>query len=147
MMRKRIYLGGPIAGLTWDEAVSWRDYAAEELDPLWGLSPLRIEGGLVPFGEGPGTMPFVERFNRDYSDIQTCEGIIFNMLNAKQKSIGTTCEIAWSYSLLKPTALVMGEVNINYDKFLMQCITGNPKAIVVSTLDLAINFMRSTFLV
>ena len=48
-MKRYIYLAGPIAGLTHDEANEWRTYVQKKFEPgIVGISPLRCE----PLEEG-----------------------------------------------------------------------------------------------
>ena len=49
-MKKYIYLAGPIAGCTEEEATSWRDYVNSMLPyGIVGISPLRCEPVTVSY--------------------------------------------------------------------------------------------------
>ena len=143
----KIYLAGPIFGLTYAECTGWRDAVSEVLLPLEGVSPLRLDHqGRGTYGNELGTMPFPERFDRDYKDVAYSDGILVNMLGAKRKSIGTTCEMAWSYMIQLPTALVVEpEGNVNYDPFLWECVRANPNGVIVPTLKEGVNHLRTFF--
>lgn len=123
-----VYLAGPIGGLTWAEATDWRNNATELLRPMRCLSPLRDMDGASLRGScftedraqesNFDKVPFNKLFQRDYMDVHTCDAVFVNFIGAKKQSVGTICEIAWTYRQGKPMVVVMEPGNINENIFL-----------------------------
>lgn len=137
----KIYLGGPIHGLTHEESSGWRDYVTPLLNPLICLSPLRDFDTCLN-----SDAPYEDKFQRDYEDVMTtCQAAFFYVLNAKKPSIGTICEIAWSYTKSLPIALIIQEGNPNWNDFLVECVSSNPNGRIFDSIHEGINFLRQTF--
>jgi hypothetical protein len=100
-----VYLAGPISGLTFDQAQSWRDIAKAKLErsgriktlsPLRGKEYLRDHGKLEgSYNESPLStdqgLTARDRFDCTRSDV-----VIFNMHGCGPRvSIGTCFEFAW----------------------------------------------------
>lgn len=122
MNERTCYLAGPIAGLTSDQAVEWRDIATNRLMlyNIEALSPMRFKLDLLPAG-----VPLTEYYNgtgdedysplitpkgvvaRDIWDVQRCDGMLVNLLGARKISIGTVLEIGVAYAspIHKPVVL------------------------------------------
>ena len=113
-MRFKIYLAGPITGLSYDNCTNWRDYAKEILAPeVHGYSPMRCKDYLshlesidfsfedIPLSTGKAILA------RDYYDVSTCDIILVNLLGATTVSIGTVLEIGYAHAHRKPIVLVM----------------------------------------
>lgn len=112
-----VYLSGPIAGLTYQEArYGWRKEVADRLAPgIAALSPMRHEGHLAEV-RGPleaadqldhffsGSRIIVEK---DRLDIERCDIMLVNLLGAKRVSLGTVAEIGMAYALGKKVVLVI----------------------------------------
>lgn len=115
----KVYLAGPITGLSFKGCTNWRNYAIERLAKkgIVGLSPLRGKEYLSSLKEISG-------HGRDYADISplsTPKGvlardhwdcsradlILFNLEDAKEVSIGTVMEISWAYAYRKPIVLIV----------------------------------------
>jgi nucleoside 2-deoxyribosyltransferase len=104
-MYHRIYLSGPMTGLTIAEASGWRNFVKEKLyNIVEFLDPLRdiikdsnciITDSLESIDKSLETDKGI--FFRDYNDIMTSTIIFANLLDAKKPSIGTVSEIAWAY--------------------------------------------------
>jgi hypothetical protein len=108
---ERVYLAGPIVGLDYEEATSWRDYAREKLLPLIGVSPMRAkpylkhvksfshdadendQGGTA--WHAMSTSKGVLR--RDHHDAITSQAVLLNLLPAVGPIIGSTMEVAWAF--------------------------------------------------
>lgn len=121
-MTKRVYLAGPITGLSYADGQDWRDYAIKELESwdIEGLSPLRGKDYLAAFetiekqhlehNEWPLSQP-QGIVGRDRNDVKTSDLILVNFADAKKVSIGTCMEIAWVDAFRVPVLMVRGEVH------------------------------------
>src|SRR4051812_12682585 len=103
-----VYLAGPITGLSFDNAVNWREeFIAKLPSEIVGLSPLRgkdyLEGepSIAACYENAGLVLSCERgiTTRDYNDVKRSDVIVVNLLGAQKVSIGTVMEIAWAKAL------------------------------------------------
>lgn len=111
----KVYLAGPITGLTYAQGQDWREYIAQKLKSfgIGGFSPLRGKDYLK--GEGalsgsyeqhpPSTQKGLN--GRDRNDVMTADAVIINLLGAIKISIGTMIEIGWADAYRKPVILVM----------------------------------------
>lgn len=118
-MSVKVYLAGPISGLDYNGATSWRDYAIKELAKggIKGLSPMRgkeylshlenisatcvAEGALSVLSAPRGIM------TRDFMDCTKANAVLVNFEDAQTVSIGTVMEIAWAYAARVPVVCVM----------------------------------------
>jgi nucleoside 2-deoxyribosyltransferase len=116
-MRPKVYLAGPIAGLTYDEGQDWRTYAAQQLDwaGIDGFSPLRGKSFLRAAGK-IGTEGFKHALatdkgimKRDSNDVRTSAAILVNFTEAKTVSRGTDMELAMAYILQVPVVVACRE--------------------------------------
>lgn len=111
---RKLYLAGPITGLSYTGATDWRDYVAKKLPSyITPVSPMRgkkyLEGTEaiatsyehIPLSCAKGITC------RDRHGVMSCDAVLANMLGAKSVSIGTTMEIAWADMIRKPIILVM----------------------------------------
>jgi len=112
----KVYLAGPITGLTHKGADEWREKACITLEShgVTPLSPLRAERFLENYGvletSYIGATPMVTdrgMVTRDLWDVSRCDAVIVNLLGASRVSIGTMFELAWCLYLRKPTIVVM----------------------------------------
>lgn len=123
MSKFKVYLAGPIAGLTYDEGQDWREHAVSALAQhgIAGYSPLRQKSFLRDagvIGKSAFTNPMASDrgiMTRDHNDCQTADAILCNLLGAKSVSQGTVMEIAWAYAYRKPLIVVMEETNNLHD--------------------------------
>lgn len=110
----KIYLAGPINGLTYDGAQGWRDYFSTRLDrrikcysPLRGKDFLRQYGTLEdsytvsPLSTDQGIT------TRDRNDCMGADLVVFNLLGATRITIGTMIELGWADAMRRPAILVM----------------------------------------
>lgn len=123
MANPKVYLAGPIAGLTFDGAQEWRHVAQNELarsgidgySPLRNKEYLRSEGVINnagyqhPLSSDRGIM------TRDYWDCKTSDLIFAYLLGAKDVSQGTDMEMAWAYAYRKPLVVVMEDKGNPHD--------------------------------
>lgn len=118
MKRSKVYLAGPIAGLSHSECTEWREYAENYLLDNFnvkGVSPMRGKGYLAHLpaisktGEEYVDLGVLSTASaimaRDYFDCTTCDVLLVNFLGAKEPSIGTISEMAWAY--MKRTPIVI----------------------------------------
>ena len=115
------YLAGPISGLTYDGAQSWRDVAKAELEKISikALSPLRAKEYLrgIPaltkdcagYGELNCMSSSRGIMTRDHYDATRSDALLVNLLGATSVSIGTVMEIAWGWDNGLPVVVVMEE--------------------------------------
>jgi nucleoside 2-deoxyribosyltransferase len=112
----KVYLAGPITGLTLGEADDWRLVAEAAMRDLGmqPLSPLRAEKFLSEYGvletSYIGATPMVTDRGimvRDHWDVSRCDAVLFYLTGAKRVSIGTMMELAWAYAYRKPVVCVM----------------------------------------
>jgi len=102
----KVYLSGPITGLTYNEArFGWRR-EFEAACKATVASPMRHEGHLSEMVEtiGPDTLP-THLFShpkmivaKDFLDIDECTIMVVNFLGAKSVSQGTLVEMGYAYS-------------------------------------------------
>lgn len=111
-VQPKIYLAGPITGLSYGECTDWRAYVTRQLPLAACYSPMRAKTFLQheqcvqdhydhPLASQGGiTM-------RDRWDVMTCDLLFVNVLGAKLPSIGTVMEVAWADAWRKPIVLCM----------------------------------------
>lgn len=117
----RVYLAGPISGLTYDGAQDWRTIAKERLADagVKAVSPLRAKEylrgipALTKDCAGYGELNCMSSprgiMTRDHYDATQSDAILVNLLGAKTVSIGTVMEIAWAWDNGLPVVVVMEE--------------------------------------
>ena len=115
----KIYLAGPITGLTYQEATGWRKQVKDALpkdwkvlDPMRGKSHLRGVGALAAnFDSG------MDAVSRDLQDIREADVVLAHFAASSMVqtvSLGTSCEIGYAYALAKPVVAVVRR-NTPYD--------------------------------
>jgi nucleoside 2-deoxyribosyltransferase len=104
----KVYLAGPITGLSYDQGQDWRVKATEKLADFGvaGLSPLRAKEFLRQCGMLSGTGEEYAHLGvlatprcvmtRDRFDATRCDVLLVNLIGATRVSIGTVMEIAWA---------------------------------------------------
>jgi nucleoside 2-deoxyribosyltransferase len=150
----RVYLSGPIAGLTYGDATNWRQYALEWLAAhgVKGLSPFRGKEYLEHVAkETPFTVDG-DKFKhlgplstnkglttRDRWDSMTCDVLLVNLLGATRPSFGTVMEIAWADSCRIPIVLVMEAEGNLHDHGMINEVAGYR----VATLEEGLNIVKA----
>lgn len=130
MSKPKVYLAGPISGLSYAGSVDWRQQAIDELSPdIIGLSPMRRkqylasettigdshENHVLSCSRGITT--------RDQFDCTRSDAVLVNLLGSQRVSIGTVMEIAWADANRIPVILVMEETgNIHDHAMIRECI-------------------------
>ena len=116
MLKKYIYLAGPIAGLNEQEATEWRS-GVQELLPygIIGISPLRcapVKEGMSYTDDG-ATDPMLSDARainaKNWLDTESCDLVLAYLpkeMNDRRPSIGTIIEIGWAIGLRKPLIVV-----------------------------------------
>ncbi len=144
----KVYLSGPISGLTPKEASEWRDYAAERLvgegnfvvrDPLRGTARQFPRRKKFVFKNYPDVPDMTGRafVMRDLYDVLTSDAVLCNLLGAKTVSIGSVCEVAWAMLQRKIMVLVIEKGSLHDHEFLKEC------GLVFNDLDVAIDYLLS----
>ena len=116
MSKKFIYLAGPIAGCTQEEANEWREYVRSMLPhAIVGISPLRCEPlkeGMTYTEEGASPKMWSDPraiATKNWLDTESCDLVLAYLqkeLNEKRPSYGTVIEIGWAIGLRKPLIVV-----------------------------------------
>lgn len=110
---KKIYLAGPISGLTFEGAQDWRDAFSAKISPeIACFSPLRDKEYLTMRGPLEGSYEFPSLTDRgittrDRNDCMGADLVVFNMFGATRVSIGTMIELGWADAARVPAVLVM----------------------------------------
>jgi nucleoside 2-deoxyribosyltransferase len=129
MRKYRIYLAGPITGLSYKGATDWREWFINHLPPeIEGMSPLRgkyyLEGEDEIAAEYANIALSCAKgiVTRDHFDCMNCDLILVNLVGAERVSIGTVMEIAWAWAYRKPLILIMeDDGNIHEHAMLTEC--------------------------
>lgn len=114
-MSNRLYLAGPITGLTYYGCTNWRTHVAKQLEktgiecfsPMRALEFLRAGGTL---GGSDPTKPLVTSkaiTSRDRFDVERCDAVLMNLLGAEAVSVGTMIEAGWADAYRKPVILAI----------------------------------------
>lgn len=110
-----VYLAGPIAHLTYEEATEWRTSAARVLESygIQVFSPMRAKeflkgrGVITPEIYADVLASDAGIVTRDRNDVRTCDLVLANLLGAPQVSVGTPVEFGWADAFGKPIITVM----------------------------------------
>lgn len=144
-----IYLAGPIGGLSYDDAVGWREHAAKWLSErgISSASPMRFKSFLATekaikdhYDHTLANPRAI--YTRDRWDVSRCDLIIANLLGAEKVSIGTVLEIGWADMFKKPIILVMEPGNIHDHAMINECA-----GYVVSTITEALEVAQALLVV
>lgn len=137
----KVYLSGPITGLTYGEARhGWREEFANMLSSgIVSLSPMRHEGHLAEL-KGPIEHAYPENLfshpkmivAKDFLDIDESTIMIVNLLGAQKVSQGTVAEMGYAYAKGKTIITVREEGNVHNSPFVSEMSDA-----VVPTLELA----------
>lgn len=146
--RPRVYLAGPIDGLLFDEANTWRDTAALALAPeIVAYSPMRgkqsLDNGRKITGAYDASILANSRAitTRDRADCTRADLVIAHLAGAKKVSIGTVMEIAWADAHRIPLVLIGEDGDCHDHPMIRECAGWR-----VNTLAEAIYVARSVLL-
>lgn len=118
-MKPLVYLAGGIAGLSGEDASTWRQNVGswlfhrgiEALDPMRRKQVLTAQAEIsTDFREYQNHGAFFTSqgiMARDYSDVKRCDALLVNFLGAARPSFGTVMELAWAYALQKPAVVAI----------------------------------------
>lgn len=133
-MQSSVYLAGPIANLTFDEANAWRLEAIEYLAEfgIRGRSPLRGKEFLREVG-----IITIDSFNeaiasdegivaRDRYDVESADLVLARLLGAPAVSVGTPVEYGWADMTIPrtPVITVMEKKGSPYDHPFTRALSG-----------------------
>lgn len=145
----KVYLAGPISGLTFDESVDWRTAVQRDLADVGidAYSPLRAKNYLASEGVLEGAYdqhPLSSAkgiLTRDRWDVQTADLVLVNLVGAERISIGTVMEIAYADAKRTPVVLAMEPGNAHTHPMLEQA-----SGFIVNTLDEAVALTKAILL-
>lgn len=154
MTSKFIYLAGPIADCTLNEATYWRDYVRERLaDNIIGISPMREKGAEVaPDGKIPGNADQFKDtlmsnasaiYTRDRYDCTHADGLFVYLpraFNERRPSYGTAIEIGWANGRDTPIILVSDDDYLTHHPIVTGCVGW-----IVDDLDKGIEVVNAIF--
>ncbi len=129
-MEGKVYLAGPISGLSFDEAEDWRHGVTAELScyDIDAFSPLRMKQFLaeLPVIGGHDSALYPARddlqraiaspsgvLGRDHNDCVTSDVLFVNFLGSISRSLGTAMEIAWAWEAHIPIVMCIEENSDN----------------------------------
>jgi nucleoside 2-deoxyribosyltransferase len=144
-----IYLAGPIGGLTYNDAVNWRDQVTIELEPfgIECLSPMRGKDYLrnESLLKGTGYDDTLLSNNRaivtrDRMDVTNSDAILMNLVGASKVSIGSMVELGWADSHRVPTIVVMDRDNVHDHGFVYELAS-----FIVDTMSDALTIIKGLF--
>jgi nucleoside 2-deoxyribosyltransferase len=148
--KPKVYLAGPISGLTHDQCVGWRNEAADKL-AAFGIacfSPMRGKGYLRDAGVLEQSYPryalSTDRgiMSRDHNDVITADALLINLAGVQRVTVGTVMEIAWAWDRHIPTITIMEDKGNPHDHPMVREAIGWR----VRTLDEAIHCVKSVLL-
>lgn len=135
-MTKRLYLAGPIAGLTYEQAaLDWREKVIKALHgahvqeklitEIACYSPMRGKVFLKGTGETIGKQGYEQHpmssmqgiIGRDRNDVMMADAVFMNVHGAKSVSIGTTVELGWADAFRKPVILILDKGGVHDHAF------------------------------
>ena len=120
----KVYLAGPIAGKTPEEAKEWRNIAGAYLaqydiaaySPLRGQEFLRGERITAQVYDD-AVLSDQALLARDYYDVLHADVVIFNFEEADYTSCGSPAELAWCWDHHIPSIVVMDDNNPYWHPF------------------------------
>ena len=128
----KVYLAGPVTGLSFSDRNNWRENAISELAKygIQGISPQRDKPKLAS-EIIPGDSDYVRAICgekgivvRDRYDVQTCDVLLVNLLGAKAVSIGTMIEYGQADAFRKPIITIIEPQGNIHDHLLVRELTG-----------------------
>lgn len=134
----RVYLVGPISGLSYQQAIDWRSRANQALAEhgIETICPLRnteiLEGEEALEQEYSAWLWTQARaiVHRSLYDVRRSDAILANFLGAQQRSMGSIVELAVAYERHIPIVVVMEQGNPHDHIFIREMAT-----VVVDDLD------------
>lgn len=140
----KVYLSGPMAGLTYEEGTQWRDYVKMRLEGFANcLSPYRgkdfLKGRTIQNVNYENVMATPKAITtRDRWDTTTADVVLVNLMDYSKFSIGTIMEIAWADQARVPVVAVIPQES----EYFKHPILTQACAYIVQDLDEAINIVK-----
>jgi nucleoside 2-deoxyribosyltransferase len=124
----KVYLAGPISGRGYNEVIQFFGYRMEMLSkagyevlcPMVGKANLTNENSFKAYGYQYPVSTNHAIFERDKWMAQSADIVLVDLSLAKQVSIGTMFELAWTSFLGKHTIVVMQPGNIHEHCFVKE---------------------------
>lgn len=124
---KSLFLAGPLTGISYGDALDWRQYVERRLPPdVIAFSALRgkeyVAKEAVLKDAYPDHLLSTPQgtITRDRFDVSRCDALFVNFLKADRVSIGTIMEMAWADAWRIPIILAMEKGNIHDHAFVRQ---------------------------
>lgn len=132
----KVYLAGPITGLSYGDAVNWREYARDFLGRfgITGVSPMRSKNCLSNLSKIPST-PDVKADDwqatmltpravkaRDKFDCTKSDLVLFNFLGATAISKGSIIEVGWADATGIPVVVAIESDNVHHNILVDECM-------------------------
>lgn len=146
----RIYLAGPISGLTYEGCTNWREKVQSAFDILESkhavhidvFSPMRSKSYLdsedIIDGSYENHPLSCQKgiTTRDRFDCTNADLILVNLLGAEKISIGTVMEIAWADANRIPIVVAMEKYSLHDHPMIRECagfiVNSLEEAVIVS---------------
>ncbi len=131
-MERRVYLAGPITGLSYSGCTDWREFAKEDLRKagIVGVSPMRAkeylakEKSVADSYENQVLSCSRGITTRDRFDTTTSDILFANFLGAKAVSIGTVIECSWADLLRIPIIGILEKEGNPHDHAMLREMIG-----------------------
>ena len=116
MIKPKVYLAGPVTGLTKSAAGNWRhdvkiwleSFDVDSIDPM-RMMPDGMTDDTVLLDNMEGACSASDPsavLARCHWDLQRCDAVLAYMSGAETASIGTSMELAWAVAYNKPIIIV-----------------------------------------
>lgn len=152
----KVYLAGPITGLTYEEATRRRQYCRAKLLEygIAGYSPLRTKGYLAnekKIGDSYEQYALSSQkgiTERDRYDCRTSDVVFFDFADTTVASVGSCIELGWADAYRNPIVTVMdiaAEEALRknpHDHAMVRAVSGY----IVPTLDEGLEIVRAILL-
>ena len=140
----KIYLAGPIRGLTYEQACEWREDVEHNLtslghtcsSPMRGKEILKTRGKITNSYEEFPISSEAGIYGRDIFDVSNCDVLLANFLGAKDASLGTAMEVQAAHDRGKYVLVVMEEGNVHDHPFIRRAAS-----LVVRDIDTALDVL------
>jgi nucleoside 2-deoxyribosyltransferase len=127
MIKKTLFLAGPLTGISYREALDWRKYVESKL-PVEIIPFSALRGKTYAATESVLKDAYPEHLlstpqgtiTRDRYDVSRCDALFVNFMNSRKVSIGTIMEMAWADARRIPIILAMDEGNVHDHAFVRQ---------------------------
>jgi len=129
---RTVYLAGPIAGLTYQEArYGWRP-RFKKLMPSYIVcaSPMRAkeslsDQGVLTSDSYEGLLTSASAIvTRDFHDVRTCDAMVACFLEGVRPSLGTAVEFGWAHAFDKPIIMVAHPDDPHYRHSMLRRMAG-----------------------